>query len=140
MSDFNIIPGMSISSSGLRAERMRMDVAANNLANVNSTSSPGGGVYQRQQVLFSAALDDAMGKDGLGGVKIEGVVPENRPGIQVYAPHHPDASADGMVTKPNISPIEEMMDMITATRAYEANLSALKQSSDMAQKMINLGK
>jgi flagellar basal-body rod protein FlgC len=137
----SLFPAMQIASTGLQAERQRMEVSANNLANANATRGADGQLYQRQVVLFSAVYEDSLdrGGPGLGGVEVEGVVPDNRPPIKIYAPYHPDADQDGMVEQANVSTIEEMMDIISASRAYQANLSALKQSREMAQKTIALG-
>ena len=142
MSHSHLFPAMGISSTGLEAERVRMEVAANNLANANSTRGVDGEVYQRRQVVFSTILQDTMGPYGeqLGGVEVEAIVADNRPGESVYAPYHPDADERGMIVTPRINPLEEMMDMITATRAYEANLSAMKQSAEMAKKTIYLNR
>lgn len=138
-----LIPGMSVSASGLEAERLRMEITAGNLANIHSTRDVDGGVYQRRQVVFAAALDDALdgGIDGkLAGVEVSSVIKDQRPPQEVYAPYHPDADENGMVRRPNISPIEEMVDMMTAARAYEANLAALKEARKLADQTIALGK
>jgi flagellar basal-body rod protein FlgC len=139
----DLIPGIKISSSGLDAERARMEITANNLANVHSTAGPNGEVYRKKIPVFKSVMNDAMNStpgSQLGGVKIEEIVSDNRAPLEIYAPYHPSANKDGMVAMPNISPIEEMVDMITATRAYEANLSVMKQSRTMADKTITLGK
>lgn len=136
-----LVPAMNISSTALKAERIRMEVSANNLANIHSTSNGAGKLYARRQVVFSAILNDELlhtTRDTFGGVKIRDVVVDPRPPIQKYAPYHPDADENGNIQTPNISPIEEMLDMITATRAYEANLKALKQSRDMANQTIQM--
>jgi len=142
MSQWELMPAMGISSSGLEAERLRMEVAANNLANAHSSRDADGQVYQRRQVVFSSVLNESLRSDSenLGGVQVDDIVTTDRPPVRTYAPYHPNADADGMIEKANISPLEEMIDMITATRAYEANLSALKQSSDMAKQTIQLGR
>lgn len=142
MSGMNLFPAMGISSTGLQAERVRMEVIANNLANAHTTRGTDGEVYQRRQVVFATLLEDSLDRYGerLGGVEVEAIVAEDRPGQEVYAPYHPDADARGMITTPRINPLEEMMDMITATRAYEANLSAMKQTADMAKKTIHLNR
>ncbi len=138
-----LVPAIEISSSGLQAERMRMKIAANNLSNMHSTADSNGQLYQRRQVVFSAIIGDKIANGAptqeLKGVEIAGVVLDSRPPRENYAPYHPEADESGMVKMPSISPIEEMLDMITATRAYEANLSVVKQSRDMANKTINLG-
>jgi len=140
MDGTSLFPAIQIASSGLHAERQRMEVAANNLANARATRSAGGQLYERQAVLFSAVYEDALGRDGndLGGVEIQGIVSDGRAPLRVHAPYHPDADKDGMVEQANISTIEEMMDIISASRAYQANLSALKQSREMAQQTISL--
>ena len=140
--NIEFIPGMSISATGLRAERMRMDIASNNMANANSTADTDGNVYQRRQLLLSPSFKDHVHNevDRLAGVNIESITTANRPPREEYAPHHPKADGDGMVKKANISPLEEMLDMMTAMRAYEANLNALRQSRDMARRIIDLAK
>ena len=142
MSSFDLFPAMGISSTGLQAERVRMEVAANNLANAHSTRGADGEVYQRQQVIFATVLDDSLqGADSsMHGVEVEDIVTDNRPPESTYAPYHPDADENGMVEMPDINPLVEMMDMITATRAYEANLSAMRKASEMAKKTIHLGR
>ncbi len=138
-----LMPGASISSTGLNVERKRMEITANNIANARSTRDANGKPYIKKVAVFSTIYNDAVNNDPaseLGGVKLDGIVDAKNPTIKLYKPEHPDADADGMVEMPNISPIEEMLDMITATRAYEANLSALKQSSEMAEKTINMAK
>jgi len=130
----SLFPAIGIAGTSLRAERLRMEVAANNLANANSTRGADGQLFQRQTVLFSAVYDKS-----LGGVEVQGVVPENRTPLKAYAPYHPEADQDGMIEQANVSTIEEMMDIISASRAYQSSLSALKQSREMAQRTINLG-
>lgn len=142
MSGLNLFPAMSVSSTGLEAERTRMEVAANNLANAHTTRGVDGEVYQRRQVVFATLLEDSLGQYGerLAGVEVEAIVTDDRAPQAIYAPYHPDADADGMVETPHINPLEEMMDMITATRAYQANLSAMKQTAEMAKKTIHLSR
>ena len=140
----NIIPGADIIISGMDAERARMEVVANNLANTNSTGPAGKG-YKRLTPVFEAVYHDSLNSeatpaDELGGVKVSSIATDNKPGPKVYAPFNPNADKDGMVEMPNVSPINEMMDLITSTRAYEANLTAMKQTFDMANKTVNLGK
>ena len=141
MNEPSLFPAMTIASTGLAAERCRMEVAANNLANAHSTRGEDGELYQRQTVLFSAVYGDSLGaaEGDLGGVSVDAIESDAREPLKVYAPHHPDADADGMIEEPNITTIEEMMDIISASRAYQANLSAMKQSRDMARRTIGLG-
>lgn len=131
---------MEISSSGLKAERTRMEIAANNMANAHSTRGANGQTYQRKQVVFSSVFNQSLDGTKFAGVQVDDILNDQRPPIEMFAPNHPDADKNGMVQKPNISPIEEMLDMITSTRAYEANLSALKQSKQMAQRTLTLGR
>ena len=135
----------NISASGLAAERLRMEVVANNIANANSTRTPGGGPFRRQDVVFSAVLDDRMqapgaGNPHLGGVKIVGVQDDPSEFPRVYNPGHPDADASGMVTMPNVNLPMEMVNLITATRAYEANLRVLRSFTQMAEQTLTLAR
>ncbi len=142
---------LSTSASGMTAERLRMDVIANNLANVNTTRTPGGGPYRRQQVVlapaggsFADALDSvsgdkAEGGSAGGGVQVVGIVPDSSPLKRVYEPGHPDADAQGYVAMPNVDTVTEMVDMMSATRAYEANASAVNAIKAMAEKAIEIG-
>lgn len=131
-----------IASSGLSAERMRMEVAARNIANAQSTRSEDGGPYRRQQVVFSTALDRAMGgtgdADGLEGVQVAEVVEDQSELPKVYLPGHPDADSDGYVTYPNVKMAQELVDMMTAARAYEANLKSLQVFRGMMEQSLSL--
>ncbi len=145
MSNFELIPAIGISNSGLSAERKRMDIIANNLANANSTGSKSE-VYRKKMAIFESNINEELAAqrgsdaDGLGGVKLTEVINDNKEPVSQYLPYHPKADKDGMIYTPNISVIEEMVDMITATRAYEANLSVIKESRKMADSTINLVK
>lgn len=130
-----------ISASGLTAERMRMEVVANNLANVHTTRSKDGGPYRRQQVLFQAAYGDAVERNNGGhyrGVNVVGIQPDNSEFIKLYNPGHPDATEDGFVLMPNISTANEMVDLMTASRAYEANLKALQSFRQITENALSL--
>ncbi len=130
-----------IASSGLAAERLRMEVAANNIANANSTRTADGGPYRRQQVVFSAAMQNAMGgnpTDGMAGVKVERVEGDQTEMPRVYSPGHPDADQEGFVTYPNVKLPHEMVDMMTAARAYEANLKSLQIFRQMTEQSLAL--
>ena len=143
---------LAISASGMTAERLRMDVVANNLANVNTTRTPGGGPFRRQQVAiapagttFAQTLAGLSGEDSeegtvTGGVQVTGIVPDNRPFKRVYQPGHPDADAQGYVSLPNIDTVTEMVDMMGATRAYEANVAAVGAVKSMAMKALEIGR
>lgn len=144
MSELSFIPAINISASGLNAENQRMEVVANNVANAETTKGPDGNIFKRRQVVFAAKLADAMGMGDeasqLRGVQVDGIVEDNRPPRQVYRPGHPDADENGFVNLPNISPVEEMVDMMSSSRSYEANLNALKVARDMANKALEIGK
>jgi flagellar basal-body rod protein FlgC len=140
---------LSISASGMTAERLRMDVIANNLANANTTRSANGGPFRRQQVVLSAAgssFGDVLATLGGGsspatnGVQVGGIVPDNSPLKKVYDPGHPDADSQGYVSMPNVDTVTEMVDMMGATRAYEANVSAVQAIKGMAEKAMELGR
>lgn len=134
---------MDISASGLSAERFRMELIAQNLANVNTTHAPGGGPYRRKEAVFAAIeppflfrtrLDQAM-----RGVAVVHVIEDKSAPKLVYNPHHPDAGPDGYVRMPNINPVSEMVNMIAASRAYEANIAAITNYRQMMQQALSLG-
>jgi len=127
-----------ISASALDSQRKRMNVIASNMANVHSTSTEDQGVYQRKDVLFEATPVDPKGK--YEGVKVKEIVIDNTQPIVVYDPAHPDADAEGYVTMPNINIIEEMVNMMMATRAYEANVSAFNISKELFMKTMEIGR
>jgi flagellar basal-body rod protein FlgC len=138
-------------ASGLTAERLRMDVISNNIANVNTTRTAEGGAYKRQVVVFEprenktsfAQVLSGQMETGTGtgtGVKVVGIKKDDSPTHKVYDPSHPDANKDGYVEMPNVNIVTEMVDMITATRAYEANVTAMNSSKSMALKALDIGK
>jgi flagellar basal-body rod protein FlgC len=130
-----------ISASGISAQRTRMDVIANNIANADSTRTAEGGPYRRQRVSFKTVFDQAAGNKSLpAGVAVESVTADPTAFLTVYDPGHPDADANGMVKKPNVNVVEEMVDMISATRAYEANVTALNATKSMIASGIEIGK
>jgi flagellar basal-body rod protein FlgC len=140
---------MHVSASGMAAERLRMDVISQNLANVNSTSGADGQPYRRHEVVFQAKDQIAGGvgagasADALQGKPMEGVAPvaiveDPSPLRQVYDPSHPDADENGYVSMPNVNPVTEMVDMMTATRAYEANVTAMNAAKNMALKALDI--
>jgi flagellar basal-body rod protein FlgC len=138
MSEITLMPGVNISASGLDAESRRMEVIANNVANAQTTRGPDGKVFQRKDVVFGQRLDAALGEGDLGGVDVLDIVADSSPGHQVYRPGHPDANADGMLEMPNVNSVAEMVDMMSASRAFEANLSAMKTSRTMASKALGI--
>jgi len=130
-----------ISASGMTAERLRMDTIANNLANVNTTRTARGGPYRRQMVVFEERLAQASGYGLRGnGVRVSRIVEDDDPPRLVYDPHHPDANEQGYVEMPNVNIVTEMVDMITASRAYEANVAALNAAKAMALKALDIGR
>jgi flagellar basal-body rod protein FlgC len=139
---------MKISASGLSAQRTWMNVISSNLANVNTTRTQSGKPYERQTAVVEAAdindnFDRILGdvvQDELQAVRVAQIVPDGRDFKQVYDPGHPDANQSGIVTMPNISSVEEMTNMVVASRSYEANLSALNNAKQMALKAIEIGK
>jgi flagellar basal-body rod protein FlgC len=128
-----------VSASALAAQRQRMNTIASNMANAQSTRTPEGGPYQRQDVVFTTDTLDP-GQPGLEGVKVSGVVRDESPFKMVYDPGHPDADKDGFVAMPNVNIMEEMVNMMMASRAYEASVSAFNMSKTMFLKMLELGK
>ncbi len=137
----NLIAGIDVTSGALAAQKTRLDIVAQNIANAQTTRTPAGGPYQRQVVSFESELVRRVGNgQSLQTVKIGNIVPDRAPGQQVYNPQHPDAGADGLVTMPNVNLSFEMVDLITASRAYEANLSVVKNARQMAMKALEIGK
>lgn len=128
-----------ISSSGIYAQRVRMDTIANNIANAETTRTAEGGPYKRQNVSFRAVYADAIGNPAGGGVKVDTVTATQDVKI-VHDPGHPDADSEGNVRMPNINVVEEMVDMISATRAYEANVTAMNARKSMMNDAIGIGK
>ncbi len=129
----------NISASGMSAERQRMEVVANNIANARSTRSVDGGPFRRQQLVFAEALGEESGVDSLNGVQVVGREVDTSDFIELHIPGHPDADpATGMVSMPNVSLPNEMIDLITASRSYEANLKALTTLKEMIEQTLAL--
>jgi len=138
---------VEVSASGLSAERLAMDVIANNIANANTTHTPGGGAFKRQLVVFGqkpggpddeSDVDGSAGNGGQGGVEVMGIVQDQTPDRLVFDPSNPDADARGYVHYPNISVVKEMVDMMAASRAYEANVSAMQEARNMTNAALNI--
>ncbi len=129
----------SVSGSALAAQRQRMNVIASNMANAHSTRTTEGGAYRRQDVVFTTDPADAA-HPGLDGVKVSSVVRDESPFRMVYEPGHPDADQDGFVAMPNVNVIEEMVNMMMASRAYEASVSTFNISKAMFMKTLELGR
>jgi len=140
----------SISGSGMAAQKSRMSVVAGNLANSESTRTVDGGPYRRRDVIFQAAppageftdeLNDiAADRERAQGVEVVGVKQSNRPPRRIFDPSHPDASSEGYVALPDINPMEEMVDMLSAVRSYEANLSAFNTTKSLIRKILDMGR
>lgn len=139
---------LALSASGLEVQRQRMNVIASNLANVNSSKSVDGGPFRRRDLLVRSApvgqpfrnMLDAAVRQEPPGVQAVRVVEDRRPPRQVYEPHHPDANAQGYVAMPDINVMEEMVNLLTASRAYEANVTAMNVTKTMAQKALEIGR
>jgi flagellar basal-body rod protein FlgC len=137
---------MQIGASGLSAQRVRMEVTSSNLANLQTTRTAKGGPYQRHRVLFEAtpltndfgsALDQ---QKKLYEVRVKGVEEDGREPVWVFDPDHPDANEEGYVGMPNINMVEEMVNMMSASRSYEANLTSINSAKQMAKKALELGR
>jgi flagellar basal-body rod protein FlgC len=139
----NLFGVLELSGSALKAERLRAEVSASNLANAETTRTEQGGPYVRQQVLFSAARNAAnfggsFGDGQVQGVSISGPVSDPTPPILRYEPGHPDANAAGMVAYPAINPVQEMVDMMGAARSYQLNAAAVQSTKSMVQTSIDI--
>jgi len=139
---------MNVSASGMTAQRLRTDIIAQNIANVNTTRDENGEVYRRKNVIFeerdvtgfSQILLRTAGTVG-NGVKVTSIYSdEESPTRLVYDPSHPDANEDGYVEYPNVNTVQEMTDMIDASRSYEANVTAFNATKNMALKALEIGK
>ena len=126
----------AISGSGMTAERLRMDVIASNLANADSTQGANGQPYRRRMVVLQAGSPSF--DQVLSGVKVAGIVDDQSPLRRVYDPSHPDADAQGYVTLPNVNPVTEMVDLITSSRGYEANVTAMNAAKQMFSKTFDI--
>jgi flagellar basal-body rod protein FlgC len=135
----NLFSTADISASGMSAERMRMETVANNIANANSTRSPDGAPYRRKQLVFSELVGNIYDSNsGLHGVKVEGTETDDSPFPEIYSPGHPDADENGIVQLSNVQIPNEMVDLITASRSYEANLKALTSFKEMIEQTLTL--
>ncbi|MEK6774420.1 MAG: flagellar basal body rod protein FlgC [Bdellovibrionota bacterium] len=147
MADF--LTGMRISGSGMTAQRMRLNTISSNIANINTTQTPEGGPYRRKDVVFES-MPDARNfgeiisstdpKGSFQRVQVTDILSDRKAPLLKYEPDHPDANPEGYVAYPNINLMEEMTNMIQASRAYEANVSALQASKDMALSSLEIGR
>ncbi len=140
---------LGTSATALTAQRLRMDVISQNMANVDTTRTEDGTPYKRKAVIFEEItersnfakyLDRAMNSAAGYGVRVSEIVEDDTPGSKVYDPSHPDADEDGYVTKPNVNVVEEMVNMISANRSYEANITAINTTKAMIAKTLEIGK
>ncbi len=142
----DILNSFKISSSALKAQSIRLNTISSNLANIETTSTPEGGPYKKKSVYFqSTPLSfkeqlNAQVKGNLQGVEVTKIIEDNKPAKKVYNPSHPDADENGYVEMPNISVLEEMVDMMSATRSYQANVTAIKSAKRMALKALEIGR
>lgn len=146
-----IFNAINVSATGLTAQRLRMDVIAKNIANASTTRTENGLPYRRQVVIFeenckNKAFSQFLSEESRrlflkdGGVKVKGIVDDKSPFKRIYDPGHPDADAEGYVLMPNVDAVVEMVNMISAARAYEANVTALNATKGIAQKALEIGR
>jgi flagellar basal-body rod protein FlgC len=142
----SLFSSLDVSASGMAAQRTRAELLVENLANAETTRTPEGGPYRRKDVVFSAdssvgafssELSSAMGS-GMTGVSVSETIVDNREPDRRYLPGHPDADKDGYVAFPRINPAEDMVDLLGASRSYEANVAAISAVKDMIQKSLDL--
>lgn len=147
----SFLSSMNISASAMTAQRMRLDIVSENVANIDTTRTEAGGPYRRKLVVLEAkedtgfrrALMNAAGvsrQGNTGGVRVSQILEDESPLKPVYNPQHPDAGADGYVMMPNVDMIKETVDGMSATRSYEANITAFNALKTMAQKALEIGK
>lgn len=144
----SMFKAMDVSASGLTAQRFRMDVIAENIANMDTTRTENGGAYRRRVTVFeqqpgdsfSSYLSSASAQAAGGGVRVAGVVEDSSDFKLEYDPTNPDANESGYVEKPNVDVTTEMVDMISASRSYEANVTAINASKDMCMKALEIGR
>lgn len=144
----DFMTGLRVSASGLTAQRMRMNAISSNIANANTTKTPEGGPYRRKEVVFEAMPEQRNFGEVLAGkwgedidrVQVTDIRPDRGGPIMKYEPNHPEANEDGYVAYPNVNVMQEMVDMIQASRSYEANVSALNTTKNMAMSALEIGR
>jgi flagellar basal-body rod protein FlgC len=142
----SLFSALSVSASGMSAQRARTELLVENLANADTTRTPEGGPYRRKDVVFAAdpaavqfsSLFEAAANSGLTGVRIAEVIKDQREPDMRYLPGHPDANADGYVAYPRLNPAEDMVDLLGASRNFQANVSAITAVKDMIQRSLDL--
>ena len=135
----NILGASSITGSALDAEKIRVDITSQNIANANTTKGIDGKAYQRKIVAFESILDAANG-NGLQGVRVSEISADQSKGELINNPQHPHADKDGNVQMPNVNVAFEMVDMMTATRSYEANLAVVRNARQLANQALSIGR
>jgi flagellar basal-body rod protein FlgC len=139
----DILDTLRISASGMTAQRVRLQAVASNMANARTTQTADGGPYERQMPVFKAQQVDRFGsmvERSMSRVAVVDIVADDDPGPMVYDPGHPDADGEGYVQMPNVNVLEEMVDMMTTSRTYEANASVVETTYDMARKALELSR
>jgi len=139
----DLIDTFNVAGSGLAAERLRMQTIATNMANARTTRTADGGPYQRRVPVFRAVEVDPFGDEldrAAARVEVEGIQTDGRAPQRIYDPSHPDAGADGYVLMPDINVMQEMVDLMTTSRTYEANASAVEATRDMALRALEIGR
>jgi len=139
----NIISGIDVTAGALNAQKTRLDIVAQNIANAQTTRGPDGQPYHRKVVSFETELIRQSGAatgPGLQSVRVSSITDDKSEGQSLYDPQHPDATADGYVKMPNVNMAYEMIDLMTASRAYEANLSVVKNARQMTLRALEIGK
>lgn len=140
----NIISGIDVTAGALNAQKTRLDIVAQNIANAQTTRGPDGQPYHRKVVSFETELLRQSGAAttgaGLRSVRVSAITDDKSEGQSLYDPQHPDANADGFVKMPNVNMAYEMIDLMTASRAYEANLSVVKNARQMTMRALEIGK
>lgn len=133
MSFYNVL---DVAATGLSAQRIRISVISSNMANANTTRTEEGGPYRKKNVVFKQVLEG----EHKGGVKVDRIFEDTKPPRLQYDPTHPDANEEGYVAMPNVSPVEEMVNMLEAARAYESNISVLTTAKQLANAALNIGR
>lgn len=144
----DIFTTFDVAASGLKAQTTRLNTISSNLANSETTSTPEGGPYKKKSVIFQTEniafkqhLNSSLQARGQAqGVQVAKIIEDKSPPQRIYDPSHPDAKADGYVEMPNVSVLKEMVDMMSATRSYEANTTTIKSAKRMAMQALNIGK
>jgi flagellar basal-body rod protein FlgC len=145
----SLLNAFNISSMGLTAQRRRIEVISSNLANAQTTRTDSGEPYRRKELVFqaapvqesfSSALDHEMGGEAVQGVQVAGIYEDPSPLIRRYEPNHPDADEKGFVTYPNVSPVEEMVNLLSASRSFEAGVQSINAIKDMTRRSLEIGK